>query len=101
MSAAKRAASALVVYGNCQAEAIVTSLGADAFFTAMLTPVYLRSFEHPVDGRATIEGRTLERTALLWEQHDPIRFPYLDRLRSDVPVVTFASADLQLLFPFN
>ena len=93
--------ASLIVYGNCQAEAVVTSLRADMHFTSILQPVYLRSFEHPVEGRATLDAKHLSRAALLWEQHDPVRFPYADRLKEQVMAVTFPSADLQLLFPFN
>lgn len=91
----------LLVYGNCQAESLVAILRrtrAAEWFDV----VYLRSYAHPLDGRATLEDNVLERCALVWEQRDYFdRFPYADRLPASCPVLLFPSMDLNVLWPWT
>lgn len=89
----------LLVYGNCQAEAIASTLAHSAaveFFDV----VYLRSFEHPVLGRAVLDDELLRRCTLLWEQRDYEPFPYAAAL-ANVPRAIFPAVDLNVLWPFT
>jgi hypothetical protein len=90
----------LLVYGNCQAEALVSILGvcgADAIYDV----AYLRSFSHPQFGRAKLDDATLGRVALLWQQHDYEPFPYAEAVRSRTPRIVFPAMDLNVMWPFS
>lgn len=90
----------LLVYGNCQAEAIVTILGKTRA-AEIFEIVYLRSFEHPVSGRATLPADVLERCAFVWEQRDYEPFAYANRLPVDCRTTVFPSMDLNVLWPYT
>lgn len=91
----------LVVYGNCQAEVVATLLGKDPELERAFRVVYLRSFEHPVEGLQELAPGDLSSCAVLLEQHDRRAFPYRDVLPRDASVVKFPALDLNLLWPFN
>ncbi len=101
MRARRGALGTAIVYGNCQGEAIASTLKADAHIAALLKTVYLRSFENPLLGASTLPQRIVGSAVLLWEQHDLVRFPHAAGLRADVLALTFPSMDSNLLFPFT
>jgi len=92
----------LIVYGNCQAEAIAAILSkyppiADEFRTT-----YLRSFNHPTDGWQKLTPQEVASCSVLLEQHDDAHpFPYHTDLPSDCRSVTFPDLDFNLLWPFT
>lgn len=90
----------LIVYGNCQAEAMTSTLALDPLVSSLYGVTYYRSFEHPVDPHQFTYDRG-QKCNLLWEQHDPKRFPQSDVLAPSCLVVRFPSVDLNLLWPFN
>lgn len=90
----------LIVYGNCQAEAITSTLGVDPVVSTLYRVAYYRSFEHPTEPHK-FNYRATARCNLLWEQHDPKAFPQRDLLDEGCLVVRFPSVDLNLLWPFN
>jgi hypothetical protein len=90
----------LIVYGNCQAEAITSTLAVDPLVSSLYDVAYYRSFEHPVDPHLFAYDRD-EKCRLLWEQHDPKHFPKPDLLAPSCLTVRFPSVDLNLLWPFN
>lgn len=91
----------LIVYGNCQAEAVASILRTDPATAERFRVVYLRSFDHPSDGRDELRAEDAGDCAVLWEQHDPIAFPYRDGLPADCTTVRFPAIDFNLLWPFN
>lgn len=90
----------IVVYGNCQAEAVSAVLSNDPAASDDFEILYVPSFEHPTR-RDMIREEDLARTVLLMEQRDPRPFPHRDRLGSAARVVTFPATDFNLLWPFN
>jgi hypothetical protein len=91
----------VIIYGNCQAEAIVAVLQRNPMLSQLFRFVYVRSFVHPSDAPAELPPEDLADCVLIAEQHDPRPFPYRDRLPADVAAVTFPSVDCNLLWPFN
>ncbi len=94
--------ASIIVYGNCQAEAIAAVLGKHGPVTEQFDIVYLRSFEHPVDGWGSLVDSDASRCALLLEQYDArAPFPSPEKIAADTARVTFPSADLHLLWPLG
>ncbi|HVA26690.1 MAG TPA: WcbI family polysaccharide biosynthesis putative acetyltransferase [Candidatus Baltobacteraceae bacterium] len=92
----------LIVYGNCQAEAIAAVLRRHPRITALFEIVYLRSFDHPTEGIAALDDRDAERCAMLFEQYDAnAPFPSPEKLPRQAHRVTFPAADLHLLWPLG
>lgn len=94
-------ARTLILYGNCQADAITSTVRADPIVSGFYEVAYCRSFDHPTEGRPAFEERLTRQCAILWEQHDPQPYPQNNVLSKDCLVVKFAAADLNLLWPFN
>lgn len=80
---------------------MAAALRCDPLVTQFVRPSYARSFIHPVDGKAEADVAAIESATVLWEQHDPLKFPWRDVLHENVFERTFPSVDLQLLWPFN
>ncbi len=91
----------VIIYGNCQAEAITAVLQRNPMLSGLFRFVYMRSFVHPTDGPMVLPAEDLENCAIIAEQHDPRTFPYRDQLPADCPIVSFPSVDCNLLWPFN
>lgn len=91
----------LILYGNCQADAMTSTLRADAVVPNFYGIYYFRSFDHPTEGATSFDERVTRRCGLLWEQHDPQAYPQAQLLPANAVVVRFPAADLNLLWPFN
>jgi hypothetical protein len=91
----------LIVYGNCQAEAVATILRTDPVTKDCFHVLYLRSFDHPSDGQDDLRPAEVGDCVLLWEQHDPQPFPYRELLPASCLNVRFPAIDFNLLWPFN
>lgn len=91
---------AIIVYGNCQAEAISAVLTNDPVASDNFEVLYVPSFRHPTR-RDTLREEHFERAALLLEQHDPHPFPHHARLSNRCQTITFPATDFNLLWPFN
>jgi hypothetical protein len=91
----------LIVYGNCQAEAVATILRMDPAARESYRILYLRSFEHPSIGRDELHSEDVAACGVLWEQHDPKPFPYRDLLPADCVTVKFPAIDFNLFWPFR
>jgi Polysaccharide biosynthesis enzyme WcbI len=91
----------MIVYGNCQAQAITAVLSNDPVASSLFRVVYVRSFEHPSEANKQPADEELANCALLCEQHDRLPFPYRNRLPSNCVTVKFPSVDFNLLWPFN
>ena len=106
-AAAASAASAgpakptLIVYGNCQAEAVHAILHRHPRIRDHFRPIYLRSFDHPVDGWQQLPAADVAACAVLFEQHDRREFPHRELLPEDCRTVKFPAMDLNVLWPFN
>ena len=91
----------LIIYGNCQSEAISLMLAKLPRIAERFEIVYLRSFEHPSDGWQQIEARQVANCTLLLEQHDVRAFPQRSHLAAEAKVLKFPALDFNLLWPFN
>ena len=91
----------LIVYGNCQAEAVATILREDPVAEERFRVLYLRSFDHPSDGRDELRPEDVADCGVLWEQRDPRPFPYRDLLPAGCLTVKFPAIDFNLLWPYN
>lgn len=98
---AKSRRRGLIVYGNCQADAIALALGRDPVVTSIFDVRYCRSFNHPTEGMMTFPEDVVRRCAILCEQHDRETFPKRDLLPDDCVTVKFPSVDCNALWPFN
>lgn len=79
---------------------MTSTLAVDPLVSALYDVSYYRSFEHPVDPHQ-FKYDNEKKCRLLWEQHDPKRFPQPDLLAPSCLTVRFPSVDLNLLWPFN
>jgi Polysaccharide biosynthesis enzyme WcbI len=91
----------LILYGNCQADAMTSTLRLEPIVSGFYDVAYFRSFDHPSEGRMSFDDRITRRCELLWEQHDPQTFPQTGLLPRDCLSVKFPAADFNLLWPFN
>lgn len=91
----------LIVYGNCQADAITLALRKDAAVSNLYDVSYYRSFDHPTEGAMPLDDAVVARCSLLCEQQDWQPFGRHDVLPADCVTVKFPSADLNVLWPFN
>lgn len=91
----------LLVYGNCQAEALFNLMQKDALVSSLFRVLYYPSFEAPGGTRVPLSPDDLSRCALFFSQHDPEPFPYADQLPENCLIVHFPSVDFNLLWPFN
>jgi hypothetical protein len=91
----------LIVYGNCQAEAIATIFKRDPLAEGHFRVMYLRNFEHPADEWEEMRSVDVTSCAVLCEQHDPGPFPFRDLLPPTCVTVRFPAIDFNLLWPFN
>ena len=91
----------IVVYGNCQAEALANIIKKDILVQSRFRVIYYPDYETPGQARETLTPQELNASALLFSQHGPDPFPYLDQLPKECLIVRFPSVDLNLLWPFN
>lgn len=91
----------MIVYGDCQAEAVAAVLGKDPSISNRLRVVYSRSYDHPVEGRSRLPDKVVADCAVLCEQHDPQGFRQRENLPEDCFTVKFPALDLNVLWPFN
>jgi hypothetical protein len=91
----------LLLYGNCQAEAISVVLDADPAAREHFHIVYLRSFKHPSEGWGELPPQDVAACSILLEQHDPRAFPYRTLLPTDCVTIKFPAIDFNVLWPFN
>ncbi len=89
----------LVIYGNCQAGALAYIFGADPVLSATYTMRYVPSFDDGTPGARVLAPEETARTAIVFEQVDPIVFPYRTAVPAGCPIVSFPSMDLTLLWP--
>jgi len=100
-SKANEPKNTVIVYGNCQAEAVCVALQKDPLASKLLSIVYSSSFDNPNGMGAEVADEDIADCVLLYEQHDPRTFPYRDRLPENCYIVEFPAVDLNLLWPFN
>lgn len=92
----------LLIYGNCQAEAIADSIGGLPGITDRYDTLYVRSYNiTPEMEQEQLPRNVCERVELLLEQVTPFvrltdRFAFPNALR-----VTFSSLDFNLLWPLR
>jgi uncharacterized protein (DUF952 family) len=89
----------LIVYGNCQAEAIarVASNGESPYRV-----LYLKSFDEPGAVATELQPEDIAQCSILWEQHDGTRpFPHREWLSPECVIVRFPSVDFNALWPFT
>ncbi len=91
----------IIIYGNCQAEAIAVIFGLNQAIAENYVVHYVPSYEN-----VRFEGMTISRDDvavcdLLCEQHDPVLFPQRDALPQSCVTVRFPSVDFNALWPFN
>lgn len=91
----------VIIYGNCQAEAIHAVLSRNPLLSQLFRFRYVRSFQHPSEEPPALAPEDLDDCALVAEQHDPRPFPYRDRLPEGCPIVSYPSVDSNMLWPFN
>ena len=93
----------IVVYGNCQAERIVTVLGWLPAITERFRIVYYSSFERPPGTEiAEATPQDLAECALfVGHPNDPARPIDRGTLPADCAVVTFPPLDFNALWPFT
>ncbi|MDR3463865.1 MAG: WcbI family polysaccharide biosynthesis putative acetyltransferase, partial [Beijerinckiaceae bacterium] len=91
----------IIVFGNCQAEAILACLRGHASVVGYEFH-YMRSFEIPGQPDAPLDDDALARCVRLWDQSTPlVKFPHRDRLPAGCKITTFPSLDFNLLWPLN
>ena len=93
--------ASLIIYGNCQAEAVHAYLNRYPPVADRFDVLYLRSFEHPSEGWQELDVRETQRCSVLLEQHDRRDFPYREYLPAGALTVRFPSMDFNALWPFN
>ena len=91
----------LVVYGNCQAEAMCLVLSVFPRIVQRFSIKYVASYEHPAGHSRELAAQELYSTAIVLEQHDPLPFPHHDRLPARAKTVKFPSLDSNVLWPFS
>jgi hypothetical protein len=91
----------IVFYGNCQAGALATAFSSHPAIAERFSVRHLPSFDDPVNRARVMEQADVRSTAVLFEQHDPVRFPHLEDLPSDCVSATFPSIDFNLLWPLT
>lgn len=93
-------ADTIIVYGNCQAEALWALLSANSIISSAFRVRFLLTFNSPVE-RPQSDAADAATCRVLFEQEDPTPFPYSDSLPSDCVRIRFPSVDLNLLWPFT
>jgi hypothetical protein len=91
----------LLLYGNCQADALSVIFRSDALVTATFTVAHVPSFDDRSPGRVDVAPGVIASTAVLFEQNDPNPFPHRNLLPSSCVTVIFPSIDLNLLWPMQ
>lgn len=93
---------AILVYGNCQADAIAACLRRLPAVTERYDVIYAPSFVHPIDGMAEIAPQDLARCAALVEQRALWhQFPYKAALPARLSHVDFPILALNALWPLQ
>jgi hypothetical protein len=91
----------LIVYGNCQAEAVAYILKQGPKITERYKVLYLPSYDRPNAQELDPVARAdISTCALIFEQHDRLMFPDRALLPADCVTVTFPSVDFSMLWPF-
>lgn len=88
----------LLVYGNCQAEALAVILGRDPTVTSLYEVRYVKSFGVEA---GHVASEAVVKCAIFLEQHDRAPFPHGDSLPGDCTKIRFPSIDCNVLWPFN
>lgn len=91
----------LVIYGNCQAQALAGILQHNALATSLFKVLYCASFDQPDESLRRLEQCNVAECAILWSQHDPQPFPYAAAVPPDCLTIRFPSLDFNGLWPFN
>lgn len=91
----------LIVYGNCQAEAIGHILTKLPRLTERFEVAYLRSFHDHSGKWQELDESTVAGCSLLLHQRGPRAFPYRAHLPEGSRVITFPSLDCMFLWPFH
>ena len=89
-----------VIYGNCQSGVLEQATKFMPNVRETYDVVYVRSFDHPTEGRGTIDPDVMVRCAVLWNQHDEqVPFSYDGPMPTEMKMVTFPAVDLGVLWP--
>ena len=91
----------LIIYGNCQADALGVLLGADPLVSSLFRVLYLPSFLSRESSTAVMDKADVESAAILVEQFDPKPFPYHSLLPETCKKLTFPAVDFNLLWPLH
>ncbi len=91
----------IIVYGNCQAEAISVIFGLNQSIAEKYAVHYVPSYQNVRFDGKTLSHDDVEICDLLCEQHDPILFPQREALPQSCVTVRFPSVDFNALWPFN
>jgi hypothetical protein len=92
----------VIVYGNCQADAIAQCLSRLPEFRDGFDVVYVPSFVHPIDGPTRVATADLARCVLLLEQrtlHHPC--PFAGSIPADAAVLDFPMVSVNALWPLQ
>lgn len=95
------AAHTLLVYGNCQAEAVSVILRLDPTIAADFDVRYVPSYENRRFESLELTKADLANCALLLEQHDSNPFPERAALPASCGTIKFPSIDCNILWPMN
>jgi hypothetical protein len=91
-----------VIYGNCQSGVLEQATKFMPNVRETYDVVYVRSFDHPTEGRGMIDTEVMARCAVLWNQHDEqVPFSYDGPTPAEMKLVTFPALDLGVLWPFE
>jgi hypothetical protein len=91
----------IILYGNCQAGALSVIFGSHPAIAERFTVRHLASFDDPVNQAPMLAPEDVQSAAILFEQHDPVRFPHRADLPDDCVTATFPSIDFNLLWPLT
>lgn len=93
---------AFVIYGNCQGGVLEQATKFMPTVRETYDVIYVRSFEHPSEGRGVIDPAVMARCAVLWNQVDEQRpFVFDGATPAAMKTVTFPAVDLGVLWPFQ
>lgn len=88
----------LIVYGNCQAEAVGVILSGNSTISRLYDVRYVASFGAQ---RGRIDEDSVARCSIFLEQHDREPFELREKLPRSCTIIRFPSVDCNVLWPFN
>jgi hypothetical protein len=92
----------ILFYGNCQAGAVAEVFRSDPQIASAFAIRHMASFDDPEAPPASgISVEDTRNAAVLFEQFDPVPFPYRDALPADAVAATFPAVDFNLLWPLS